>query len=141
MTARLVTLEHTDTLVVHECPSCFVLHAIPQDMHDRRLADGKDVWCPNGHRWVFTDPEVDRLKRKLKAAEQSRDAAQARATHEADQRKAAERSAAAYKGQATRLRTRAAAGVCPAGCHRAFQNLARHMASKHPDFSEETSGA
>ena len=137
MTSRLLTIEHTGTLVIHECPTCFVLHAIPRDMHERRLADGGDVYCPNGHVWVFTQSEVDRLKRKLKAAEQSLSSAQARATHEADQRHAAERSAAAYKGQATRLRNRAAAGVCLAGCHRSFANLARHMASQHPDFAGE----
>lgn len=143
MTTRQITFEHTGTLVVHECPSCFVLHAIPQDMHDLRQAEGGSVYCPNGHAWIFTEPETARLKRQLREAEQVRDEARrqrdlalASKVHEADQRRAAERSAAAYKGQATRLRNRAAAGACPAGCHRTFANLARHMASQHPDFAE-----
>jgi hypothetical protein len=50
--------------------------------------------------------------------------------------KAAEHSARAYKGQATRLRNRAKAGVCPC-CKRTVSQLARHMASKHPDFSTD----
>jgi hypothetical protein len=130
-----LTLEHTETLVVHECPACFVLHAIPRRMHRERLEQGGDVYCPNGHVWVFTTPEVARLKNKLEAAEQSRDAAWASLTHEADQRQAAERSAAAYKGQARHLRNRIGNGVCPC-CHRSFANVARHMAGQHPGFAE-----
>lgn len=37
------------------------------------------------------------------------------------------------KGVATRLKNRAAHGVCPC-CNRTFQQLARHMSAKHPDF-------
>lgn len=129
------TLRHAETLVVHECPSCFVLHAIPRRMHRDRLEDGGTVYCPNGHKWEFTVPEVTRLKRKLEAAQQSRDAARACVVHERDQRQAAERSAAAYKGQATRIRNRVGAGVCPC-CSRSFANLARHMAGQHPGFRD-----
>lgn len=51
-------------------------------------------------------------------------------------REGAERSASAYKGQATRLRNRIKAGVCPR-CNRTFQNLQRHMAGQHPEFKPE----
>ena len=135
------TLTSDGVLVICTCPSCFVTHAIPKGMHDRKLDEGGDVYCPNGHTWVFTTPKAVKLKRQLDAATRERDAARASLTHERDQRQAAERSAAAYKGQATRLRTRASAGVCPVPeCHRHFENLQRHMTSKHPGF-EMASGA
>jgi hypothetical protein len=131
-----LTLEHTGTLVIHECPACFVLHAIPKRMERERLADGGSVFCPNGHKWHFTVTEVDKLKKQLADAKQTREWLDGRLTHEQDQRRAAERSASAYKGQATRLRKRVTAGVCPApACHRHFANLERHIASKHPDLA------
>jgi hypothetical protein len=131
------TLMHTETLVIHECPACFVLHAIPKQMERDRLDHGGDVFCPNGHKWHFTVTEVTKLKKQLADEQRWRESADARAIHEADQRRAAERSASAYKGQVTRLRKRAVAGVCPVPeCHRHFANLERHMESKHPGFAE-----
>ena len=54
-----------------------------------------------------------------------------------DQREKAEherRRANGYKGHATRITKRAKAGVCPC-CNRSFENLRRHMATKHPQFT------
>jgi hypothetical protein len=129
------TFTHTGKMVVTECPACFVLHAIPRRMHDERLEEGGSIWCPNGHSWHFTESENAALKKKLRSAQQARDAASAQATHEYDQRKAAERQAAAYKGQVTRIRNRVGNGVCPC-CNRSFVNLQRHMSGRHPDFRE-----
>ncbi len=44
----------------------------------------------------------------------------------------AERSRAAARGQVTKLKNRIKAGVCPF-CNRQFQNLKKHMESKHHD--------
>jgi hypothetical protein len=74
--------------------------------------------------------EAERLKQQLAQKDdeirQERERARARLER-------SERSAAAYRGQVTRLRTRAKAGLCPC-CNRSFQDLHRHMATKHPDF-------
>lgn len=40
----------------------------------------------------------------------------------------------AEKAAKTRLKNRIGKGVCPC-CNRTFQNLAAHMANKHPDFT------
>jgi hypothetical protein len=89
---------------------------------------------------VFSEPETEKLKKDLAAARRRSEAAAAQLTHERDQRLAAERSASAYKGQATRIRNRVGAGVCPC-CTRTFANLARHMAGQHPDFREQAPSA
>lgn len=73
--------------------------------------------------------EAVRLRERLRA---ERDRA-ARLAAERDQ---AEASARAYKGAATKARKRAKAGTCPC-CKRTFQQLARHMASQHPDFEPD----
>jgi hypothetical protein len=66
-----------------------------------------------------------------------RESLSARLTHEQDQRRSAERSAAAFKGQATRLRKRIGHGVCPA-CHRTFRQVSDHMDRMHPGYADET---
>ncbi len=119
----MTTTTYTATLVAVDCAEC----GTPFGMTDRLLAarqqDGAVFWCPNGHKNVYQATEADLLRRRLANAE-------ARVTHEHDQREAAERSASAHKGQATRLRKRIANGVCP-DCHRHFANVQRHMASQH----------
>ena len=128
MTTRLITW--STTLVPVTCCECGVLFGVPQDLDRYNLEQGprRSFWCPNGHQQHYSRSEVQRLKERLAAAE-------ARETHERDQRIAAERSASAYKGRVTRLKNRAAAGVCPC-CNRSFENLRRHMASQHPDFTD-----
>jgi hypothetical protein len=55
---------------------------------------------------------------------------------EREWRKQAQNQARAFKGRVTRLKNRAAAGVCPC-CNRTFAQLARHMATKHKGFTAE----
>lgn len=51
-------------------------------------------------------------------------------------REAAQHQSRAFKGVVTKLKKRAANGVCPC-CNRTFVDLARHMAGKHPTFLAE----
>lgn len=115
------------TLAVIQCGNCGVDFAIPSRMLEELRATGKDFWCPNGHNRVFRETTEQRLRKQL-------DSANARARHEADQRQASERSNRALRGVNTRMRNRAAAGVCQC-CKRTFQNVAQHMASQHPDYA------
>lgn len=92
-------------------------------------------FCPHGHEQFFTvgETEADKLRRerdqlKQQAARLIEEASDAR--READTER---RRSAAARGQVTKLKKRAAAGVCPC-CNRTFQDLARHMAGKHPEF-------
>ena len=129
------TLTHLTVLTSLTCGECEIPFAMPDDLLRGAQRDGRYFWCPNGHKIRYATSENDKLKRQLADAERSKKYLDGRLTHERDQRQAAERSASAYKGQATRLRNRASAGVCPVPeCHRHFENLQRHMTSKHPDF-------
>lgn len=90
-------------------------------------------YCPLGHSNVYRESEADRYRREAERLKQqmARKDDELRAERERTDRE--RRSAAAYRGQVTKLRTRAKAGVCPC-CTRHFSNVERHMASKHPDF-------
>ena len=122
----MTTLTYTDTLQVIECGECHISFAVPVDFYKSRRADGRTFTCPHGDKISYGEGENARLKRQLEWAEASRCAAR-------DQAAAAERSARAYKGAATRVKRRVANGVCPC-CNRTFADLARHMAGQHPHF-------
>lgn len=72
---------------------------------------------------------LEAVKQRLEWAERDAKAANARLTLE-------QRKTAAAKGQMTKLRNRVSNGVCPC-CNRTFQNLMRHMHTKHPEFKRE----
>jgi hypothetical protein len=124
-------------LVTEQCCNCGVLFALPDQLR-RQLLDHprRQFWCPNGHgQWYVGETEAQQLKRHAEQLERALAAEQAVATHERDQRRAAERSNAALRAVNTRTRRRIAAGVCPC-CRRTFQDLASHMAGQHPQYAE-----
>lgn len=100
-------------------------------------------FCLNGHIQAYTGKpsEADKLRKQLDAERQARQRAEQRVAQRDDEvREARERAdrernrANGYKGHATRITKRAKAGVCPC-CNRTFQQLAAHMANKHPQFT------
>jgi hypothetical protein len=80
--------------------------------------------------------DAEKLQEQLDAERRRRQSAEQSVAYQADLAATAKRSAAAFKGQVTRLKGRAKAGFCPC-CNRSFSQLERHMASKHPNFSPE----
>jgi uncharacterized Zn finger protein (UPF0148 family) len=125
-------------LFVTDCPDCGILHGIPEEFKDRKAEGGGTIYCPNGHKWHFTELEVTKQRKRAEQAESalrmtriSRDAAR-------DQAQAAHRSASAYKGVATKMRNRIADGVCPVpGCRRNFANVKAHITGQHPQWAHE----
>lgn len=118
-----IALHRSAALESLTCGNCGIIFAVPDYWLEGRrngTEGNNEFWCPNGHNRVFRENELTRTKRKLEIAERQRQWAEERATK-------AERSAA-------RLKRRVANGVCPA-CQRSFQNLKRHMATKHPQLA------
>jgi len=111
------------------CGECGIEFQVPQHFYRERRERKLGWYCPNGHSRIFNESESDKLR-------QERDRLKQRIAEKDDEILRAERALAAQKGQVTKLRKRAKAGVCPC-CNRQFQNLKRHMDSKHPDFGTE----
>lgn len=121
-------------LKVLTCPDCGVTYAIPLTMQEHAWQRGQRqiVWfCPNGHELGYNGPS--QAERERDAARAALTRAQDRATAERDLREHTERQLRSQKAATTRAKKRHAAGVCPC-CNRTFQQLTRHMASKHPDY-------
>jgi hypothetical protein len=91
------------------------------------------VHCIYGHAGWFTEGETenDRIRRERDRLKQDAARLQESINYQRERAEAAERRTVALKGVATRLKNRAAKGVCPC-CNRSFENLRRHMHTKHP---------
>lgn len=129
------TVEEELTLFVSDCARCGIVFGIPTTLENRRRQDGQLFYCPNGHTLTFGETETDRLKRELNTARGDLAWNRERVASLAAERDRAENSLRTTKGHLTRLRKRAEAGVC-IHCNRTFQNVQRHMASKHKDCGE-----
>jgi len=118
------TMTYSETLVVTHC-WCGIALAIPENLERwARDESGRDVYCPLGHPFVFSDSFREKLKRERRAHEATKDLLRTE-----------ERSHRATRGQLTKAKKqvhRAEHGVCP-HCKRSFQNLRRHVESKHPE--------
>lgn len=123
---------------VWTCKTCGVVATCPTELHEQQRKSGGYHSCPNGHQWGWSKEasedekvrrERDRLKQQLAQKDDE-------IRSQREQREAAERQAAARKGQITKLRNRVSAGVCPC-CNRTVSQMAQHMASKHPGFKAE----
>jgi hypothetical protein len=127
------TMQYTGRLVITSC-WCGIHMAIPEDLYDiAQRKEGKQVWCPLGHTFVYGDAENKRLRREAAQAQARLEEERRRRMAEAELRRDTELRLRAQKGATTKARKRHAAGVCPA-CKRTFSQLARHMESQHPDF-------
>lgn len=119
------------------CCTCGVTVVVPQDFKRKRLEDHKTYYCPNGHPLHYPgESELEKTKRLLETERRWREQeieSRKKAWEAADR---ASRRASAAKGQVTRIKNRVGNGVCPC-CKRTFQNLLRHMHTKHPDFKNE----
>jgi hypothetical protein len=116
------------------CITCGVTIVLPSGLKARLLETQKNFYCCNGHAQHFVgETELDKTKRLLETERRWRQ--QEAETH----RRHAEtlsRSRDAYKGKVTLIKNRVGNGVCPC-CNRTFQNLLKHMATKHPEFKSE----
>lgn len=129
------TLTYTGTLRIVSC-WCGVEHAIPQNMYDNsfRQRDAGEpqtsIYCPLGHTWTFAgESKVAQVERSLLQEQQRHDQTKAWLRDERNKLNA-ERSAK------SRIKNRVANGVCPC-CNRSFDNLRRHMKSKHPKYMKK----
>ena len=129
----------TTALYVGDCPECGVIFGITTEMEARRRSDGATFYCPNGHSMSFGASEAARLKDELKRKQSSLDWYSNANQRERAAREAAENSLRTTKGHLTRAKNRARAGLCQ-DCNRTFQNVARHMQTKHGATNEPMTG-
>ncbi len=123
------------------CCQCKTRIKLPKALHDA-ARHSPEIWfyCAYGHRQHYTktpaQTEADTLRRERDRLQQRLAQRDDEILYQRDRCKKTERRLSATRGQVTRLKNRAKAGVCPC-CNRHFANLERHMAAKHPDSDNE----
>jgi len=118
-------LNYTETLTVVHC-TCGIPFGVPEELNRQALERKKSITCPLGHTWHYTESVEEKLKRERRQHEATRELLAAE-----------ERSHAGTRGALTKARKkveRAEHGVCP-HCNRTFQNLMRHVQTKHPEHT------
>lgn len=116
---------------VHNCITCGVIFTIPEALIEQHRKKGGFHSCCNGHQqgWDKSVSEEEKVRRE-------RDRLRQQMAEKDDALAAKDREIISAKGQITKLRKRASAGTCPC-CSRSFENMARHMKTKHPTFKAE----
>lgn len=124
-------------LWVETCCNCGVIFGMANEIYRvaKQRREKSSFYCPNGHQQHYAtgETEADKLRRERDRLKQDRAYWEDSNKRLQDALDRASRSASAYKGQVTRIKKRVSHGVCPC-CNRTFDNLGRHMASKHPEY-------
>jgi len=81
------------------CCQCGISFALNKDFRERRIADSKLFYCPNGHRNMYSDSELDRLRKRIERTEVNRDHWKNKASRQ-------EKRIATHKGHNTRLKNK-----------------------------------
>ncbi len=125
MSARLLEISTTLKLVTEECCACGIVFAMPQQVNERLRTKGGTFYCPNGHSQVYTEPDIEVLRKKLLAEQQ-------RSQNLETQLNGALDNLNTTKKELRRTKRRVNAGVCPY-CRRHFANVEKHIHCKHPE--------
>jgi hypothetical protein len=131
MTTKLRGFEITTTvkLVTETCCNCGVVFAMAEEFKQEclRETDGKSFYCPAGHAQHYVGKSD---AQKLREAEERLASEKAWSQRITNDLNAERKSHASTKGQLTRNRNRANAGVC-LDCHRTFVDVQKHRRDKH----------
>jgi hypothetical protein len=107
-----------------------------REFYNARRRDHASFSCPAGHAQHYTaKSESERLKDELENMRGTAKWYEDAYARQQVERQRLQRVVSAKKGTITKLKKRAANGVCPC-CTRTFANVARHMATKHPGFPQ-----
>lgn len=129
MNDRNLTYTKTITMVTEICCNCGIVFGIPSDFQDDLIKTHKTFYCPNGHSQSYGE---NAKERELKKAQQEKAEVEKR-LHEMTDRMLDETS---KRVKAEKQLKRVHKGVCPC-CNRTFQNLQKHMETKHPEVAKK----
>lgn len=125
--------------LLFESTSCCVcgVPIVTTGSHMNQLRrDKTQFYCINGHSQSFTLTEAARLKTQLDNERRLNGSLQAKVALLEGVNKSLKRSRSVYRGRLKATKERIANGVCPC-CKRSFENLRRHMATKHPHYCQQ----
>lgn len=111
------------------CGKCGIPFAVPEYWRAEKQQTGDGWYCPNGHGRAYTESDTEKYRKLL---EQEK----VRHQNTLSRLNKTELSEQKINKELGRLKKRVHAGVCPC-CNRTFQQLARHMKTKHPEITKD----
>lgn len=127
---QTIVISTSVSLVTKDCAKCGITFAVPDELNSQLIKNGQTFYCPNGHPLWHGESEADRLRKSLLNAKWRVEQTEAELQNVRQQRDGALRQVSAHKGVITKMKFRIQNGICP-DCHRHFNNLERHMHTKH----------
>ena len=128
-------------LTTFNCGECGGVYAINERRRKQCQRKGTGWHCPYCQvSWgYFGDSVVDNLKRELREARDRMDFERRRAQREAEGARRLEYKRRAAVGKLTKIQNKIARGECPC-CGKRFQNLLKHLQTKHAEWVDEHGG-
>lgn len=124
-------------MAMEECCNCYMPFYMPQSFEKNKRKNHETFYCPAGHGQHYTGAtEEERLRKKLKVAQNDNEFLQTRLNNSVAERVATERRLTAAKGRITKVQKQLKKGQCPC-CETYFSDLDLHLKEQHPDFDLE----
>lgn len=124
------------------CWKCKTRYCLPRVLYTAaKASDDISFHCPYGHSAHYPSgpTDEDKLRQERDRLRQQLAQKDDEISRQRDMREGVERRLSAAKGQVTKIKNRVGHGICPC-CSRSFENLARHMASKHAGYAKSGDG-
>ncbi len=113
------------------CGKCGIVFGVPDRWFEARREDKTTFYCPNGDPRAYVKSTAEKLKEEKESMERRLQAELNSANH---LRLVAEKALKSEVTKRRKIEKRVANGVCPC-CNRTFEDLARHMSTKHKDYA------
>lgn len=120
------------TLVLVDCCACGMQFAVSGAWEGKKREDHSGFRCPNGCFLAFGGESASEKANRLRIDAEKR--LQAQINEERHLRLVAEKDRESEKRKRRKIEKRIAAGVCPC-CNRTFEDLHRHMKTKHKGYA------
>lgn len=130
--------KYEQELEATSCCVCGIQFGVPPYFIANARRKAGTIYCPNGHVLGWSKSEADKLREQLEQEKRNVEWYKNIAKSKDSQIKGANIQLGKVKAKLHRTERRIANGVCPC-CHRSFQNVMRHMKTKHPDYVEGAS--
>ena len=114
-------------MVAMECGACGIAFMVPAHFNNECRENKKTWYCPSGHPRVYRKSRAQELEEQLAQEKQKTERERQAAIEARVDAQGARLKADRLEKKLGRIRR----GVCTE-CNRTFQNIARHMTSKHP---------
>lgn len=116
---------------------CGIQWAAPSGWVSARRNDHQSMFCPNGHSQSFTaKTDAEKFREQLADSERKLKWQTDRSKRLANDNMTLAKSRSALRGVVTRLKNKAAAGICQ-WCDHEFPDVAAHVAEAHPGVVTE----